>query len=345
MATPESEADVIQHLEDQAEGGSDLFEAEDQFESDGMEDSLEAEGEGEGEAEGEGEDGLEGEGEDGLEDSLEAEGEGEDGLEGEGEDAFIGPLAGILGAESEDQFFKGLLKTIGKVARVAAPILSVIPHPAAQVAAKVAGLAGRAIPEAEGEDGGLHQAAEAAAEATVRDRRARPVVVGVVSRQIAQHRGAAMPLAHRKAIVRQVNRTARMLTRAAGPAGIRALPKIVASVNRTANIRGTSVAGRLAVLRRTAKRLTHRPDLLRRLAKPTARGLRLGRWALGRRHRGRYGSGWGGYGGYDPSYGTGGYGTGTGGYGGGYGGGATYSGRRTRRIVMNTPCEIIIRRL
>src|SRR5581483_2624775 len=203
MATPESEADVIQHLEDQAEGGSDLFEAEDQFESDGMEDPFESEGEGESEGEADGlEDPFESEGE--AEDNLEAEAEAEDGLEGEGEDAFIGPLAGILGAESEDQFFKGLMKTIGKVARVAAPILSVIPHPAAQVAAKVAGLAGRAIPEAEGEDGILHQAAEAAAEATVRDRRARPVVVGVVSRQIAQHRAAGMPLAHRKAIVRQV---------------------------------------------------------------------------------------------------------------------------------------------
>jgi hypothetical protein len=334
MATPESEADVIQHLEDQAEGGANLFEAEDQFSAeggDGLEDSFESEGEGEGEGEGESEmDGL---------------AESEDGLEGPGEDAFEEPIAAALNAESEDQFLKGLMKTIGKVARVAAPILSVIPHPAAQVAARVAGLAGKVIPESEseGEDGVMQQAAEAAAEATVRDIRARPVVVGLVSRQIAQNRAAGAPLAHRRAIVRQVNQTARILTRRAGPNAIRALPKIAASVNRTANVRGTSLAGRLAVLRRTTQRLMQRPDLLRRLSKPTARGQRLGRWALGRRRGGQYGAA-PGLGGYDPSYGSGNYGGGNGNYGGSYGG-TDPSGSGTRRIVMDVPCEIIIRRM
>jgi hypothetical protein len=45
----------------------------------------------------------------------------------------------------------------------------------------------------------------------------------------AKHHAAAMPAAHRRHIVRQVNRVAKALTRAGGPRAIRALPKIAAS--------------------------------------------------------------------------------------------------------------------
>ena len=295
----------------------------------------------------------------------------EDALEAEAE-ALIPALGAALSAESEDAFLGGLFNAIkkavpvvGKIARVAAPILSAIPFPPAQVAGRIASLAGNLAGEAgeagEGEDGVLQRAAEAAAEAAVVNRRARPVVVGLAARQVAKHHAAAMPPAHRQQIVRQVNRVAKVLTRAAGPHGIRALPKIAASVARTADARGTPIPGRLAVLRRTAQRVARHPQLLRKLARPTARGRRLAQMMRIRpgmpggmpggmggsyappaygsgspRRRRRYGGGynWGGGGGVYDRPGWGSYGSpGWGSYG--LAGGA-------RRITVRSPCTITI---
>jgi hypothetical protein len=208
---------------------ADGLEAEDGLEEDSLEDSLES-------------DSLEFEAEDGFEeDAFEEDGlEAEDALEAEAE-ALIPALGAALSAESEDAFFGGLFNAIkkaapavGRIAKVAAPILQSIPIPAAQVAGQIASMAGNLAGEAEeageGEDGVLQRAAEAAAEAAVVDRRARPVVVGLAARQVAKHHAATMPPAHRQHIVRQVNRVAKALTRAGGPRAIRALPKIAASV-------------------------------------------------------------------------------------------------------------------
>jgi hypothetical protein len=348
MANQEEE--VLNHLTtDHAEGGSDLLGGEDAFEADGFES----------------EDGLEA---DGLEDSLEADMldfEGEDGFESEdaleAEAEVLTPgIAAALRAESEDAFFGGLVNAfkkaapiIGKIAKVAAPVLSAIPFPPAQIAAKVADIAGQLAGEAaeagEGEDGVLQRAAEAAAEAAVMDRRARPVVVGVVSRQVAKNRAAPLPPAHRQQIVRQVNNAAKILTRSGGPQAIRALPKIAASVNRTGDARGTSLAGRLAVLRRSVGRVAQRPQLLRKLAQPTQRGQRLGRMLRSRT---------GMPGGFGPAgYGAGGSAPGGTGYGrngrqrrrgwggadwGPYGWLGGGDGNGARRITMDGPCTITI---
>ena len=76
--------------------------------------------------------------------------------EGEGFEEFEEEMAYALGAEDSDEFFRRLRRiarrvapVIGRVARVAAPILSRIPHPYAQVAGRIAGVAGRLLPQAE----------------------------------------------------------------------------------------------------------------------------------------------------------------------------------------------------
>ena len=162
MANPEEEV-MHQLTNDHAEGASDLFgeeeefeadslETEDGLEEDGLEDSLEA-------------DSLDFETEDGLEeDGFEEDGlEMEDALEAEAE-ALIPALGAALSAESEDAFFGKLFSAIkkaapvvGKIAQVAAPILKSIPFPPAQIAGQLAGLAGNLAGEAEeageGEDG------------------------------------------------------------------------------------------------------------------------------------------------------------------------------------------------
>ena len=361
MANPEEEV-LHQLTNDHAEGASDLFgeeeafeaegfEAEDGLEEDGLEDSLEA-------------DSLDFEAEDGFEeDAFEEDGlEAEDALEAEAE-ALIPALGAALSAESEDAFFGGLFNAIkkaapvvGRIAKVAAPILQSIPIPAAQVAGQIASMAGNLAGEAEeageGEDGVLQRAAEAAAEAAVVDRRARPVVVGLAARQVAKHHAAAMPPAHRQHIVRQVNRVAKALTRAGGPRAIRALPKIAASIARTADARGTPIPGRLAVLRRSARRITRQPRLLRKLSQPTARGRRFVR--MMRIRSGMPGGMGGSY--APPTYGTGryrrrrrygaGYNWGGGAYSAPGWGGGTYGapgwGGGTRRITMRGPCTITI---
>jgi hypothetical protein len=380
MANPEEEV-LHQLSNDHAEGPSDLLGEEEDFEADGMEseDSLEAEGL-EDSLE---EDSLDFEAEDGLEaDPFEEDGlEAEDALEAEAM-ALIPALGAALSAESEDAFFGKLFSAIKKAAPVVAkiaPILQSIPFPPAQIAGQIAGLAGQLAGEAEeageGEDGVLQRAAEAAAEAAVVDRRARPVVVGLAARQMTKNHAAALPPAHRHHIVRQVHRAAKALTRAGGPRAIRALPKIAASVARTGDARGASIPGKLAVLRRSASRVARNPQLMRKLARATpaarrhARMLRLrpktagwtggayppgygtGRFRRRRRYGGAYG--WGGYG--DPDWGgyrdpsSWGYGDpNSGGYGGrGWGSSGSpgwgASGRRgTRRITMRGPCTITI---
>lgn len=258
--TTQSERDLLEELgADAAEGEAELFAAEAEFESG---DALEAE------------------------DAA----TGEDGLEAD--DAMLRAVADALGAESEDEFFAKLVREIatvaervapvvGKVARVAAPVLSAIPHPAARVAAEIARLARHL--RAQAEVAGLpaasviRTAAETAAEPAARDPRARPVVTGLVARPIVQSRGAAMSPGQRQRAVRQVAAAARTVTAAVGPESLRALPKIAASVNRTAAAKGTPVTAKSEVFLRTAQRLAARPATVARLAQPSPNALRLAR--------------------------------------------------------------------
>src|SRR6266496_3614433 len=97
-----------------------------------------------------------------------------------------------------------------------------IPHPAAQGAAKVAAI--------------LH---DCAGRKAGDDRRALPVVAGLAARAVVQNRGAMMSPAQRKQVVRTMTRAAKTLVASGGAPAIRALPKITRSVRRTAGARAT----------------------------------------------------------------------------------------------------------
>jgi hypothetical protein len=225
----------------------------------------------------------------GEEDEAEFFGEadefGEDEFDGFGEDALEAEeslgnvLGGILGAEDEDEFFGKLLgglknivrkaaPVVGKLARGAAPILSMIPHPAAQVAGKVAGVLGNL--RAEGAS--VEDALEAVAEIAVQDRRALPVVAGLAARSVLKDRAAALPPAQRKQAAKAATAAAKMLVQQGGPKAIRALPRIARSVRRTAASKGTPAAMRPQVLARTAAKVARRPELLRNLSRPLPKG-------------------------------------------------------------------------
>jgi hypothetical protein len=269
MAT--SEQDIMEDLAyAEAEGPADMFESEadslDGFESDGLEDMADA----------------------GAEDPADMY---EDGIEAAEAEEFIGnALGGLLGAESEDEFLgklwsgvKNIVKkaapVVGSIARSAAPILSAIPIPQAQLAGKVAGLLGNL--RAEGAS--VEDAFEVVAEVAARDRRALPVVAGLAARSLVKNRGAMMPPAQRKQIAKTMTHAAKTLVANGGTPAIRALHKITRSVKRTAGARGTSAALQPRVVARTAAKVAQNPQLLRRLSAPSPHGQALIRRAGGYR--------------------------------------------------------------
>src|SRR4030081_2676011 len=206
----------------------------------------------------------------------------DDSFEGD-EDAFETAMAHALAAEDTDEFFRRVRRfvrraapIVGRIARAAAPILRVIPHPVAQGAATAANLLGRLRFEGASED----EALEAMAELAARNPRVIPVVAGLAARTLVRRAGAAMPTAVRRQVVRNVARAEQTIVRSGGAARIRALPRVVGSVQRTAATRRTPPAVRPRVALNTARRVAASPRLARRLSRPLPRGRALVRRAL-----------------------------------------------------------------
>jgi hypothetical protein len=211
-----------------------------------------------------------------------------DDFEDDFEDSIAATVGNILGAEDEDEFLGKLARGawklakkaaphVGKIARLAAPALSAIPHPGAQAAAKVAGLLGKL--RAEGAT--IEDALEAVAEVAARDPRALPVVAGLAARSVVRNRAASMPAAQRQNAAKTMTRAATTLVRQGGPQAIRALPKITKSVKRTTASSGTPAAARPRVVARTAAKVAQNPAMLRRLSAPSPVGQALVRRANG----------------------------------------------------------------
>jgi hypothetical protein len=284
------EENLYEDLADEAEGAADAFddgfEEYDEFdeadEADEFDeaDELEASGLDAGDEFDEG-DAAEMEAADLGDEDIDAY-EDVDSFEGD-EDAFEAGMAYALAAEDTDEFFRRIGRfirraapVVGRIARAAAPILRVIPHPIAQGAATAANLLGRLRFEGASED----EALEAMAELAARNPRVIPVVAGLAARTLVRRAGAAMPTAARRAAVRAVARAAQTLVRSGGPAGIRALPRVVRSVQRTAATRRTPPAVRPRVALNTARRVAASPRLARRLSRPLPRGRALVRRAV-----------------------------------------------------------------
>lgn len=271
------EEDLIDELEtDEAEGMSEAYDELDSLDEGDELDSLD---------EGDEMDELD-EAEDEWDEGDEAEGdewdEYDEASDEEADEAGIDQaLAFALAAEDSDEFFRRLRRIAGRVvrvarrvapiagriARVAAPILRVIPHPAAQVAARVANVVGRLRMEGASEE----EALEALSELAARNRAATPVAAAVAARALVGRAGAVMPPQARIRAVRQVRRAAQTLA-AARPQAIRALPRVIRSVRRTAAVRRTPAGVRPQVALNTARRVAASPAMLRRLARPLGRG-------------------------------------------------------------------------
>jgi hypothetical protein len=116
------------------------------------------------------------------------------------------------------------------------------------------------------------EALEAMAEYAARNPSLLPVVSAIATRTLVRRAGPTLPPAARRAAVRTVTQAARTLVNRQGPAAIRALPRVVRSVRRTATTRGTPPSVRPRVALNTARRVAASPRLARRLSRPLPRG-------------------------------------------------------------------------
>jgi hypothetical protein len=200
------------------------------------------------------------------------------------EDAFEDMMAYALEAEDTDEFFRrikriasrigGGLKrvgsVVGRVARVAAPIARLIPHPYARAASTALGLLGRLRAEGASEQ----EALEAFAELAMYDEAAIPIVGGLAARSLVRRAGARLPVQARRQLVRGMTAAAKTLTARKGPKAIRALPRIVASVRRTAAVRRTPVRALPQIVKRTVARVASSRPLAKKLSRPVPRAVR-----------------------------------------------------------------------
>ena len=208
-----------------------------------------------------------------------------DEFDDEDEEAMDSVMAFALDSEDSDEFFKKLFRrakkavkkgikvvrkvkrVVGKVGRIAAPILSVIPLPQAQIAARVARLAGRLRAEGASED----EVLEAVAEIATKDKRALPIIAGLTAQTILKGKGQSMSLRARKKVVKDMKKAAKILIHKRGPKAIRALPKIVKSVKRSTANKGTPSIVKTKIVKNTAIKVAKSPTLTRKLAKPSVK--------------------------------------------------------------------------
>ena len=200
----------------------------------------------------------------------------------EAEEALEDVMAYALDAEDTDEFFgrlfKGIKKiarkawrgvrrvgrVVGKVARVAAPIASLIPHPYAQIASKGLGLLSKLRAEGATED----EALEAFAELAAYDEAVTPIVAGLAARSLLRRKAARLPFTARKRVVKGINTAAKILVARRGPKAIRALPRIVSSLRRTAAVKRTPVRAIPKIVKRTAAKVARNRPLVKKLSRP-----------------------------------------------------------------------------
>lgn len=256
----------------EAEGASEMFDEEQGYEDyDAAEDELGMEDQWDGAEEALFDEGFE-------EEFDEMEDLGDDYAADLGEEeALDDAMAYALGAEDTDEFFRRVARgirraasTVGRVARAAAPVARLIPHPYAQVAARGLGLLGKLRADGASEE----EAMDAFAELAVYDESALPIAAGMAARSMLRNRGVRLPMPARRVLIQGVTNAARTLTAARGPKGIRALPRITRSVRRTAAVRKTPVGAIPQIIARTASNVVRTPNLARRLTQPLPSAVR-----------------------------------------------------------------------
>jgi hypothetical protein len=228
--------------------------------------------------------------EDGAEDGFEAD-VGDDFAEDYAEDyeaanpldAMEEAIADALDADDSDEFLRRLSRGIrtatsiarrvgrgvGQVARVVGPIASAIPLPQAQLIGRVANVAGRLLADGADEFTALDEMLAFAEDEHAVDAAA-PVIAGLTIRTIMP-RAARLNRTTRRQLVRSVSQSTRALARRQGPQAMRAVPRVVQAVQRTAQRHRMPVQQLPQAMRRAVARVASNPNLVRRLARSPSR--------------------------------------------------------------------------
>ena len=119
------------------------------------------------------------------------------------------------------------------VARVVAPIASMIPIPQAQLIGRVAGAVGKVLADEGDEFDALDELADFG-EDEAEIRLAAPVIAGLAIRSGLHHHAARLHPAQRLPLVQAVTTATKQISRAHGPRAITAIPGIVHQARRIA---------------------------------------------------------------------------------------------------------------
>jgi hypothetical protein len=218
-----------------------------------------------------------------------------DSFEGEeSADEFEEGVTDALEAEDADEFFggfKNILKTVGNVARKAAPFASLVPIPGVGAAAN---LIGSVLADEGDEMDALEDLADYADEEEGFDALA-PAVAGLAIRAALKQKAARIPRVHRRKLVKTVSAVAKRIARKHGARAMVAVPGIVRSARHVLLRKRLPVKHLPHLVARAARLAVRSPRALRKFARVGAH-LRTGRMAhraggLRTRGRTRYGVG------------------------------------------------------
>jgi hypothetical protein len=227
------------------------------------------------------EDSFENHFEDGFEDSFASGDEFAEDASVDAIDSMEAAIADALEAEDSDEFFRRVVqgvrraanvahqvgRGVGQVARAVAPIASAIPLPQAQAIARVANIAGRLLADGADEFAALDEML-AFAETEEAVDAAAPIIAGLTIRTIMPRTSRLNPSLRRQ-LVRSVRQSTQALARRQGTPAIRAIPRVVQAVQRTAQRRRVSPRQLPQAVRRATANVARNRRLVSQLSRAT----------------------------------------------------------------------------
>jgi hypothetical protein len=210
---------------------------------------------------------------------------------GDAADTFEDAVADALEEEDTDEFMRTLRRLargaartagqvgrgVGRVARVAAPILKRIPLPQAQAIGQIASVAGRLLADGADEFEAIDELVETYDDEAIDA--AAPLIAGMTIRRLIPQ-VARLPQQARRQLVRNVSKATRTLVRKQGAPAARATARIVQRAQRAVRERQIPARALPQAVRKVAQRVAETPRAVKQLARPLA---------------GRAGAGRGGY--------------------------------------------------
>jgi hypothetical protein len=190
------------------------------------------------------------------------------------EDAFEDAMVDALEAEDSDEFFRrlvrgigrvarGIGRGIGRVARIVAPIASAIPLPWTQAIGRVAQVAGRVMADGADEFEAIDALVDLAEAEDLWDAAAPAIATMAVHGVMPQ--AARLPANTRQQLVRATTQTAQAIAQQQGTQAVRVLPAVVQTAQRVAQQQGLPPRALPQVIQQVGQRLSRNPQMVQRL--------------------------------------------------------------------------------